>query len=261
MNILLWDLETSLMEAATFTLYPERIGHQNILKDWYIISGAWKFLGKPKIYAVSALDDPKRFKKDHRDDYHIVKTIRDVLEVVDVIIGHNQDKFDIKKFNARLIVHGLDPLPKMIHSVDTLKEVRKIAAFSSNRLDYLAKFLFGEGKIQTSEGLWLRALRGDEDAIREMVKYDKGDVKILEMLYLRLLPYMKSHPHVGAIGGKDKNLSCPHCGSTDMISKRTRCTASGHYRLQKQCSSCHSYSTFPFNENPKQLWLPQKTLV
>src|SRR6185369_1850139 len=101
--VLLWDLETSFLQVATFSLYPDSIGHQNILEDWYIISAAWKKLSSSRVSAVSALDDPKRFKKDFKDDYHIVSTLRDVLEDVDIIIGHNQDKFDIKKFQARLI--------------------------------------------------------------------------------------------------------------------------------------------------------------
>lgn len=243
-RILLWDLETSLLRVGTFSLYPDSINHQNILDDWYIISGAWKYLDKTKISAVSGLDDPKRFKKDVRDDYHVVSTIRNVLEDVDVIVGHNQDRFDIKKFQARLIYHSLEPLPKLIHSVDTLKQVRRIAAFSSNRLDYLTKHLCGEGKMGTSSGLWLRAMQGDVAAITEMVKYNKVDVKRLEDLYLRLLPYMKSHPHVGAIGGQDRNDSCPSCGSVELTRQRIKFTASGLKRIQKQCKGCHAYSTF-----------------
>lgn len=232
------------MKVATFSLYDDHISHQNILEDWYIICAAWKYLGKTRISAVNNLENEKRFKKDFRDDYHVVATLRDVLEDVDVIIGHNQDKFDIKKFNARLIYHRLPPLPKLIHSVDTLKEVRKIAAFSSNRLDYLTKHLCGEGKMGTSSGLWLRVLRGDVAAIVEMTKYNKVDVTRLEELYLRLLPYMKSHPHVGAIGGDNKNESCPKCGSLDLSFHKPRFTATGIKRIQKQCKSCHSYSTF-----------------
>lgn len=240
-SILLWDIETSMMNVGTFSLYPESINHQNIIDDWYIISAAWKFLGKPRTHAVSGLNDLKRYKKDIRDDYYVVKTIRDVLEDVDIIIGHNQNKFDIKKFKARLIYHRLPPLPRLIHSVDTLKEVRKIAAFSSNRLDYLTTHLCGQGKMPTSNGLWLRVMQGDKTALAEMVKYNKVDVIRLEELYLRLLPYMESHPHVGAIAGADKSTSCRNCGSDDLHFIGYKYTASGIKREQKHCNSCHSY--------------------
>ncbi len=240
-NILLFDLETSMMKAGTFSLYPESINHQNIMDDWYIISAAWKFLNKPKVSAVSVLDDPKRFKKDPHDDYHIVKTFRDVLADADIVIGHNSDKFDLKKFNARLIYHRLPPLPKLIHSVDTLKAVKKIAAFSSNRLDYLTTHLCGQGKMPTSSGLWLRAMEGDKDAIVEMVKYNKVDVVRLEELYLRLLPYMATHPHVGAMVGEDKSNTCRNCGSDDLHFIGYRYTGSGIKREQKHCNNCNSY--------------------
>ena len=243
-KILLWDIETSMMNVGTFSLYPESIGHQNIIDDWYIISAAWKFLGKPKIYSVCGVDDPKRYKRDIRDDYHVVKTIRDVLDDVDIIIGHNQNKFDIKKFKARLIFHQLPPLPKLIHSVDTLKEVKKIAAFSSNRLDYLTTHLCGQGKMQTSSGLWLKVMQGDKTAHAEMVKYNKIDVVRLEELYLRLLPYLESHPHVGAIAGNDRDKTCPKCGSISQKIKGHRYSASGIRRVQVQCCKCHSYHTY-----------------
>lgn len=239
----MWDLETSLMRVGTFTLYPESIAHQNIIDDWYIISAAWKKLHSGRIHAVSGLDNPARFKKDVRDDYHIVKTLRDMLEDVDIIIGHNQNKFDIKKYQARLIYHGLKPLPKLIHSVDTLKEVKRIAAFTSNRLDYLTKHLCGQGKMETGSGLWLRAMLGDRKAIEKMVRYNKVDVKRLEELYLRLLPYMKSHPHVGAMSGENKKTTCPHCGSANMYVSKTRYSATGDVRIQRQCNECFAYST------------------
>jgi hypothetical protein len=243
-NILLWDLETSLMQVSTFSLYPQRIPHKNIIQDWYIISAAWTKLSSNRIHSVSGLDDQKRFKKNFTDDYHIVKTLRDVLEDVDVIIGHNQDKFDIKKFCARLIYHKLPPLPKLIHSIDTLKQIRKIAAFSSNRLDYLTTYLCGEGKLETSGGLWERALQGDVIAIKELAKYNKVDVKRLEELYLRIKPYIKSHPHLGAIAGEDRDCTCPYCGSNNMRHAGFRYTAAGIKKSQKQCNECHSYSTF-----------------
>jgi hypothetical protein len=242
-SILLWDIETSMMNVGTFSLYPESINHQNIIDDWYIISAAWKFLDKPKIHAVSGLDDSKRYKKDIRDDYHVVKTIRDVLQDVDIIIGHNQNKFDIKKFKARLIFHKLPPLPKPIHSVDTLKEVKKIAAFSSNRLDYLTTHLCGQGKMPTAPGLWLKVMQGDKKALADMVKYNKVDVERLEELYLRLRPYMDSHPHVGAMKGNERDKSCPNCGSVSMTIKGYRYTASGIRRAQVQCNKCHTYHT------------------
>lgn len=238
-KIVLVDLETSPVITATFSLYPDSIHHSNILQDWFIICAAWKELNSKTIKATS-INDFKR--KSDNDDYGVVKRLRDEFEDVDILIAHNGDKFDIKKLNARLIFHGLDPLPK-IQTIDTLKEVRKIAQFTSNRLDYLGTHLIGQGKIETSSGLWLSAMKGDRAAVKEMVEYNKVDVERLEELYLKIRPYIKSHPHVG-VYNSEKNESCRHCGSKKLVITKTRYTASGEKRLQKKCKDCHAYGTY-----------------
>jgi DNA polymerase III epsilon subunit-like protein len=158
-----------------------------------------------------------------------------------VIVHHNGDKFDLKKLNTRLIIHGLDPLPK-IHTVDTLKEVRKVAAFTSNRLDYLAKTLVGAGKTHVDYQLWLDIMKGNKRAVRDMVAYNKVDVIRLEEVYSVLLPYMKSHPHIGAQNGESKDLSCRYCGSTHVKKNGTKHTAAGLKKQEIQCRDCHGYS-------------------
>lgn len=245
-RIILYDLETLPMTAATFTLYPENIGHDNIITDWSLICGAWKTLESKTTHAVSILDDPKAFKKDVNNDLIVVKKLREVFQDADILVGHNSKKFDTKKLNARLIYYGLEPLPSGIQQVDTLQEVKKVAAFSSNRLDYLGQHLCGSGKLPTSKGLWLRVLKGDPSAVKEMVAYNKVDVKVLEDVYLKLRPYMKGHPHIGAMSGDDKNHSCPKCGSDDLSTSKTRYTAAGIKKSQMQCNTCHSYSTYLF---------------
>jgi DNA polymerase elongation subunit (family B) len=243
-KIIMWDVETIPALAAVFTLYPERIPHEAIVKDWSIVSIAWKEMGKKTTHCVSVLDDPKRFKKDVGDDYHVIKTIRDVFEDADIIVGHNSKKFDTKKLNTRLIYHGLPPLPTGLHQVDTLQEVRKVASFTSNRLDYLCKTLIGEGKIETQKGLWMKALRGEKKAIEEMVVYNKMDVVLLEELYLKIRPYMKSHPDINAMDGWDRGTGCPKCGSKELKKSKVRYSAAGVKKVQTQCGSCHSYATF-----------------
>jgi ribosomal protein S27AE len=141
--------------------------------------------------------------------------------------------------------HRLPPLPNF-QVIDTLTEMRRCAANVSNRLDYLTKTLVGAGKFETSTGLWLKAMNADKKAIREMVEYNKVDVIRNEQLYKIMKPYMKSHPHMGAIAGHDRNLTCPKCGSGSFDSShdKLRYTAAGLPRIQKQCSVCHSYTTF-----------------
>lgn len=245
LKIVLWDIETSGIITTSWNLYPEYISHENMLQDWFIISTAWKELGSDKVHTVSLLDDPKRFKKDNTDDYHVIKTVRDMLEDVDILVHHNGDKFDLKAFTWRLIYHGLPPLPKMV-TVDTLKEIKKISRATSNRLDFLATTLVGAGKQEPPKGTWLRALKGDRSAIKDMVKYNKIDVDILEGLYTYLRPYMATHPHVGVLLGNDKALSCTKCGSTKLKRNGVRVSAAGVKKQECQCQKCGSYQRIPF---------------
>ena len=247
-KIILYDIETLPLLTATFSLYPESIGHDNIISDWSIISICWKELQKPTIYSATILDDKQAFEKDVNNDLVVVKKIREVFEDADIIIGHNSKKYDTKRLNTRLIYWGLEPLPSGIQQVDTLQEIKKVASFSSNRLDYLGKFLLGDGKMETSRGLWLRVLKGDSKAVKEMTQYCKHDVQLLEDLYLKILPYMKGHPHVGAMEGGDKNYTCPKCGGEEFINKATRYTAAGVKKVQKQCKVCHGYTNFIYKE-------------
>jgi len=231
-KILLWDIETSYIVATTFSLFPERLPHDGIIQDWNIICAAWKWLGEKKTYTAAV-------GPDTTNDLDVVVQLREVLASADVIVHHNGDKFDIKKFNTRLIYYGLEPLPH-IPTVDTLKEARKIAAFTSNRLDYLGNFLCGEGKVQTSHGLWMRVLKGDMAAVKEMVRYNVGDVLVLEKVYLKLKPYMKRHPHVGVMTN-DTKCSCNKCGSVNLKKNGVRITAAGVKKQEMQCKECGSY--------------------
>lgn len=243
-SIILYDIETSPMKTATFSLYQDSIGHTNILQDWYIFCFAYKKLGESKVTSVSLTDFPKPFKADPTNDYHVVKALGDVLRSADMTIGHNHAQFDLKKANARLIFHKLAPVPKH-PQLDTLKEFRKIAKFSSNRLDYLGQHLGYGGKTPTSQGLWLRALGGEAKAIDEMTRYCCGDVKLLEKIYNRILPHIQSHPHIGVMNGEDR-YSCPNCGSKNLTNEKIRYSASGVKKQQVKCSDCFAYSTHPF---------------
>lgn len=237
-KIVFWDIETSTITTRAWDLYPNHIPYGNIVQDWYIICASWLVAGQSRVNAVSVLNDPERFKANPRDDYYVVKKLREALEDVDILVHHNGDRFDLKKFNARLIYHKLPPLPKIL-TVDTLKKARQVAKFTSNRLDFLGISLIGKGKISAPYSLWEEAEAGNARAIKDLVRYNKEDVRVLQGVYDRLLPYMVTHPNVGSHG----ILSCPKCAATDYKIKGYKLTAAGTKRAQYQCNSCGSYFT------------------
>lgn len=218
--ICFWDIETSHLISAHYGTYDVNINLDNILLDWFIICAAWKIKGE-KTQTVSLLDDMDRFNNNtfdlryglHIDDYHVVKTLHEMLNNVDILVHHNGDRFDIKKFNARAIYHGLTPIHHL-KMVDTLKVAKSKFSITSNSLDYLCQYFGLPAKIHNERGLSLRATLCEEKAIKDYVTYNKQDVECLEALYNELLPYMTNHPNMGLY--KQMNC-CPNCGSHNIL--------------------------------------------
>lgn len=231
-RVLIFDIETSPVIATTWDLYPKALSIDNILKDWYLVSAAWKVVGESKVHSVCS-------ERPH-DDKKAVKALRDAIASADVIVGHNSDRFDLKKLNSRIITHGLPPLPP-VPTVDTVKEVKRVAQFTSHKLDYLSKVLTGNRKVHVDYQLWLDVLSGSKKALKTMVAYNKVDVLRTEELYKWLLPYMKNHPHMGVMMGKDRRLSCNKCGSTHVKRNGIRITAAGLKKQEIQCMDCGAY--------------------
>lgn len=233
-KVLLWDIETSLMLASVFQLKTDYINYNNIIQDWHIISGAWKWEGEKKIHSVSVLDN----KNKHMDnDKFVVQTLRDVVAEADVIVHHNGDHFDLKKLNTRIIKHRIAPLDNKLVTVDTYKHAKRTFNFTSNRLDYLGIFLGVGEKIHNEPGLWLGALKGDKKAIASMVKYNIGDIVLQEAVYSCLKPYINHIPTNQITADRE---ACPSCGSDGLTSKGYRRTVSNTFQ-RFQCNKCGHY--------------------
>ncbi len=235
---LIMDIETSLDVLAAYGIREQRHNPDNILQDWFVICMCWKWLGGSKIYSTSLLDDLKRYKKDPLDDYAVIKRMHEVISEAEIIIGHNIANFDWRKFMARVIYHKLPPIDRPL-MVDTLKEARKIAAFTSNKMSYLAKYLKIENKLHHAGDMWIRILRGDKKAVEEAVIYCRGDIKTTEEMYLRLRPYMITHPNAG-LWRADGIDCCKKCGSENIIGNGSRVTLTGKFK-RYQCTDCGSY--------------------
>ena len=228
------DIETSYSVMACFGLFPDAIPHDNIIQEWHIISAAWKWAGQKKCHhsVTYSMNDKK-----------VVKELMQVLDEADEVVWHNGDKFDFKKIQTRAIANNLGPVSKPV-SIDTLKQARKHFAFTSNRLDYITKFLGLDGKLETEKGLWLKVLRGDKAAIDRMVKYNIQDVLILEELHVKLKPYIDigiSH----AIHMENDRI-CPKCGDERLSKMGFRNTKTAKYQRYK-CNGCGSTASSPVN--------------
>lgn len=187
LKILCFDIETVQMKVKVWQLGGnEYIEPSRIIDDWYIVCWSAKFInGK----IISEKLTPKEAKNG--DDKRIVLKLWDLLNSSDYIVAHNGDAFDLKKAKTRFIKYGLS-LPDYHKTIDTLKVVKKHFRISSNKLDYVCKFLGLKGKIQAGGvELWDKCESGDDKALDKMSKYCANDVKILEKLFIKLKPYIK----------------------------------------------------------------------
>jgi hypothetical protein len=209
-HILLLDIETAPILAYVWSLWKPTIAHMQIDRDWFIISWRAKWLLEEEIFGDVLTPNEAVEQNDKR----IIKSIWEMINEADIVIAHNGNKFDLPKLNTRFVYHGLEP-PMSYQSIDTLAVAKRHFKFTSNRLDYLGDFLGVGRKIPTDWTLWEKCYFGDIEALEHMYEYNEQDVLLLEDVYIKLRPYIKSHPNLGVFS--DEIVSqCPNCGSTKL---------------------------------------------
>lgn len=236
-KILILDIETSVCIAMVYQkqVWKANIGPDKILSDWYILSWSAKWLGSKDIISERLTGKEALNENDKR----IMRSLWDLLQEADVVIAHNGKKFDIPNINTRFIINGLMPTHEY-KQIDTLEVVRKQFGFTHNSLNALAKVFGIEGKIETGFDLWKRCVFGDDEALAEMEVYNRHDVEMLEELYMKLRPYIKSHPNYSLYMDTDKFV-CTHCGSEHIVPDGEYFTFTGKYNTYR-CSDCGAIS-------------------
>lgn len=242
MKIALWDIETAKIKFSHFgysrKLLNPYLPSDAIERPLWLPCASWKFLGNDRIYSACVLDDKKRFKKEYHDDYIVIKALWDLMHEADVIVAHNGDNFDWKKFTARCAIHNLKPPPRP-QFVDTLKVARSCFGFDANDLRFLARVLKVPVKKENPPDWDLIAI-GDEDEIKRCLKYNRQDIRVLEPIYLKLRPWMKNHPKMTDFHCFPVYV-CPTCASPELMHQGTRSTKKDGKFNRYQCKECLSW--------------------
>ena len=231
MKTLLLDIETAPITAYTWGLWNQNIPIKAIIDSGSVLCWSAKWLGDDNLLFSSIMNPGKK---------KMLKQIHKLLDETDVVVHYNGTRFDNPTLNKEFIEAGMPP-PSPFKEVDLLKTSRRRFRFPSNKLDYVAKALGLKGKHE-HEGfnLWIKCMNKDKEAWKEMEKYNREDVLVLESVYYKFLPWIKSHPNIGI--AENRPSICPACGNGHLTRRGFNLTQAGKYQ-RYQCQSCGTWSS------------------
>lgn len=231
---LFWDIETSPNIHYSWKAGSKIfLSHDSILKERTIICIGYKWQHEKRSHCITW---------NYWDDKELIQEFTTIANQADELVAHYGDKFDLKWFKGRNLIHGLPPLPDY-KTVDTYKIASKHFYLNSYKLDYLAYILTGKRKIKTDYDLWKSVCNDNNPkSLAKMAKYCKMDAYLVQSVWEELSAYQVPSVHSGVLSGLDR-WTCPHCSSEEVILSKTRSTSKGIIQRQMQCSSCHRYYT------------------
>lgn len=198
-----------------------------------ILCIGYKWLGNPRVYVPTILDYSKT---NFLDDRGLVKAFSEVYNSADYSCGHYAQRFDVPMIQSKLIKYGLPPLAP-IPLIDTWRVARDNFKLHSNRLATIQEFLGVEhSKTSINFDDWLQAAHGNKRALRQVVEHCRLDVLVLEEVFLKLRPLIKTEPS-RQLFTEDRGMECIACGS-----KKLQCRGYQVAKTRKfkrlQCQSC-----------------------
>jgi DNA polymerase elongation subunit (family B) len=232
-KVLCLDIETRPMIVYVWDLKEQFVALNQIKEDWQVMAWAAKWLTDDYVHYADTRND--------KSDKRILEKLWYLLDEADIVITQNGQSFDIPKLNARFILHGMKP-PSPVKHLDTYRIAKKVAEFTSNKLEYLTDKLcikykkLSHKKFPGME-LWKECLKGNKKAWEEMKRYNIHDVLSTEELYNKLKAWTpNSMPSVY------NNGACPVCGEfklqkrgferkAKLIYQRLHCQACGKWTL------------------------------
>jgi len=226
MKKLYLDIETAPNKCFTWSLFNVNISLSQIVTSGYTLCWAAKWSGKKKIMFASIQDGEKK----------MLEEIHALLEEAEAVIHYNGRKFDIPVLNKEFLKHGFAP-PSSYHQIDLIQTMRGRFKLTSNKLDYVAGFL-GVGNKVHHKGmeLWAQCMDGDPKAWAIMKKYNIQDVRLLPLVYKKILPWMTTHPNE-ALYSTGEYPMCTNCGSENVIRKGVEHSKTQTYQRFK-CKDC-----------------------
>lgn len=222
MKILAFDLETSPMLSWHWGRWQQNIRPEQTVQESRVLCFGARFVGEKKFHFRAAYEDGRDV---------MLQEIHDLLSEADAVMSWNGRSFDSKKIRTEFLRERMGPPPAW-RELDLMVAVKRQFAFSSNKLDAVAKELgVGEKVKHEGFGLWLKVMEGDPAARRKFRAYQRGDVDLLCDLHEVLLPWIPNYPNVAI--HDDRPDGCPQCGGLALEKRGFDHTNAGRYQRYK----------------------------
>jgi uncharacterized protein YprB with RNaseH-like and TPR domain len=236
-KIMVYDIETSRIEATVWWTGKQYINHKQLKTEAKIISIAWKWMGEDKVKHLT-------WDKNHCDKEMLVAFLKEYNKA-SMVIGQNNNSFDNKWINTRAAKHKLR-VDRYVKSFDIYRMAKRYFRIPSFSMAYMAEY-FGLTLKQSHEGIHMWDMieygnaKEQKEYLKKMVDYNKGDIVTTEELYMTLKPYFGSVTNIAVKKGLPK-WACPVSGSTDIELLKTIFTEQGTVQRILFCSdSNHQY--------------------
>jgi hypothetical protein len=240
------DIETAPLVVDAWGLFDQNIGLNQVNVEWSILSFCFKELhGKRSdVLYMDTQGDP-------RNDEKLLPVLWQLMHDYDYLVAQNGKRFDMRKIRARLIMENLPP-HSPVKVQDTMLMARKVAAFTSNKLEWLSTYLSAVQKSKHKDfpghELWTECLRDNPKAWKSMRKYNIPDVLSMEDIYLRLRPW--TNDMNVAVYTDDEHTVCPCCGSNDLVLDGFAHTNVSKYNRYR-CNMCGGWSRDRYTTNSR----------
>lgn len=251
-KILIYDIENAPILADVWDVWQQNIGVNQMWRDWFIMTWAAKWYRDDWIYGDSMFNYKKEYKADSECDYHVLLTLRDMLDEADIVVGHNSKRFDTPKVLTRMLEFDIAP-PSPFKQIDTLSICKRKYRFTRNTLAYVCYKLGIGDKVDTGgHELWTACIEHKPEAWKKMMEYNEGDIYLTEALFEMLVPHMGIKPNFGLYVEDDlPRCTNPACGSDRVIRKGWDYTGVSKFRRWK-CKDCGNPMRSRLRESPKK---------
>lgn len=266
LDILVYDIETCLLEADVFNTGKQIVRHQQLKKGYYyythVICITYQWLHEDKPHILT-------WGKSEADEQKMMKTFDAIIKTSDIVIGKNNNRFDDKHLNTQRLLMGHEPMPSWITKTDDIeKQMRKYLKLPSYTLDYISELLGFGGKIKMDLHDWqaikayrsvvlcptmtsevtqhyykknkTQVIKEGKAAEDKMFEYGLKDSVDTVGVTKKLLRHCKLKINPGAVLGYN---ACVDCGGSEFIKDGTH--ARGLTLMQRlKCKTCGSRSNF-----------------